>query len=138
MGDWTEQLPDSFWRARYDGDRDPCAGPPEGVEHGANCQRFAYEVLRFFGREVPALRSSELWADDQFSERVDEPEPLDLILFAGSADSFGAHIGVHVDERRVLHLCEEVGTPVVWTLDQFASRDRYSVTVGIKRITGQP
>lgn len=45
----------------------------------------------------------------------------------------GAHLGVWTDDDRVLHLCAEIGMPEVWTLTQFAARERYRTWIGFKR-----
>ena len=47
---------------------------------------------------------------------VSGPEPLDLVLFAASPDPWGADVGVYLGGADVLHLCKEVGFPVVWDL----------------------
>ena len=66
-------------------------------------------------------------------------EPLDLLLFNATNDAYGAHVGVWVDEGRVMHLCAETGRPAVWELTEFATRERYRVLIGIRRvIAGQP
>ncbi|MFD1050073.1 hydrolase [Kibdelosporangium lantanae] len=104
------------------------------LEEGANCQLFAYEVLRYFGLAPPDLRSSELWADTQATARVSVAQPLDLVLFNSAVDAYGAHVGVWVNEGRVLHLCAEVGRPVVWEMTEFVKRQRYRVLIGIKRV----
>ena len=132
------ELPDSFWEVRYVGARYP--GSPAvlarpGLADGANCQLFAYEVLRHFGYDPPDLRSSELWDDTQSTQRVVAPRPLDLVLVNSSKDPWGAHIGVWADEGRVLHLCAETGRPALWGLAQFAARPSYRELVGYKRVT---
>ena len=132
------ELPDSFWEVRYVGARYP--GSPAvlarpGLADGANCQLFAYEVLRHFGYDPPDLRSSELWDDTQSTQRVVAPRALDLVLVNSSKDSWGAHIGVWADEDRVLHLCAETGRPALWGLGQFAARPSYRELVGYKRVT---
>jgi hypothetical protein len=69
-------IPSSWWSAQYDGDRYPGSEAVSllpGVEHGANCQLFAYAVLGLFGRVAPPLRSSDLWADRQASIEVTKP-----------------------------------------------------------------
>jgi cell wall-associated NlpC family hydrolase len=105
-----------------------------GVADGANCQLFAYEVLRHFGLDPPALRSSELWADTQATSRVLTAQPLDLILVNATAESWGAHVGVWVGDDQILHLCAEIGHPAVWRMNDFAARQRYRTLVGIKRV----
>ncbi len=106
---------------------------------GANCQLFAYEVLRHFGLAAPALRSSDLWTDTRATIRVSAARPLDLLLFNATDDAYGAHVGVRVDEGRVLHLCAEMGRPAVWDMTEFAAHERYRVLIGIKRVVaGRP
>ncbi|MEU5211163.1 cell wall hydrolase [Streptomyces sp. NPDC020742] len=157
------QLPAALRKVTYSGARHPGAGTPECPSYGldgdagaasgaapdasgpfadlvggANCQRYAYAVLRHFGLRVPPLRSAELWADDRASARADRPRPLDLALFdggpvAGRPEGYGAHVGVHLGPDRVLHLCREVGRPVVWRYRDFAARPRYARLLGFKR-----
>lgn len=140
MSGLLTQLPAGFWVVRYVGARYP--GSQAVVEHpgitdGANCQLFAYEVLRYFGLEVPALRSSELWADTETTTCVSAARPLDLILFNATSDAWGAHVGVWVGADQVLHLSSEVGCPAVWRMNDFAARDRYRTVIGIKRVNRQ-
>jgi hypothetical protein len=135
------RLPREFQDVPYVGARFPGARAVverPGLALGANCQLFAYAVLGHFGLAAPALRSSELWADTDATVRVAPPEPLDLLLFNGTGDPYGAHVGVCVDEARVLHLCAEVGRPALWSLADFAARDRYRVLIGAKRVTRRP
>lgn len=127
-------LPDSFWEIPYKAEHFPGAVPPSLIGTGANCQFFAYQVLALFGRHVPDLWSSDLWEDDLFTERVPDPEPLDLVLYSGDGESSGAHVGVVWGDDEVLHLCAEVGVPVVWPASEFASRERYAQVIGYKRV----
>ncbi|WP_199487593.1 NlpC/P60 family protein [Actinomadura spongiicola] len=106
-----------------------------GIAAGANCQLFAYRVLMHFGLDAPALRSSELWADTERTTRVSAPRPLDLVLVNATGDAWGAHVGVWVDDDQILHLSSEVGHPAVWSMDDFAARDRYRTVIGFKRVT---
>ncbi|MEU6810164.1 hydrolase [Streptomyces sp. NPDC046831] len=135
--DLLRRLPAAFWTVPYDGARHPGAPgaerPPVPAA-GANCQLFAYAVLRHFGLAPPPLRSSELWADTRFTVRVPRARPLDLLLFNATDDAYGAHVGVWVDEDAVLHLSREVGRPAVWRTADFAARERYRVLVGVKRV----
>ncbi|MEU9499615.1 cell wall hydrolase [Streptomyces sp. NPDC048196] len=108
---------------------------------GANCQRYAYAVLRHFGLEVPPLRSAELWADTVATRRAGRPRPLDLVLFDAGPnrdrpEGYGAHVGVHLGPDAVLHLCREVGRPAVWCFADFAARTRYARFLGVKRVRG--
>jgi hypothetical protein len=87
--------------------------PPSWLD-GANCQRFAYGVLGLFGFELPPFRSSELWTDTTATVAVDDPRPLDLGLVNATDDPYGAHVVVSLGDDLVLHLCEEIGHPLVW------------------------
>ncbi|MFJ9380223.1 hydrolase [Streptomyces sp. NPDC101455] len=137
MDQVLDQLPASVWTVPYVGSRFPgsrAVAERPGLVLGANCQLFAYEVLRHFDLEPPVLRSRELWADTRATLRVSLARPLDLLLFNATDDAYGAHIGVWVDEEQVLHLCAETGRPAVWETAEFTARERYRVLVGIKRV----
>ena len=126
-----DQIPAQFWNIRYNGDRPPRLGA--GLADGANCQHFAYELLRHFGRTVPDLWSSDLW-DSPASARVRAPfEPLDLLLFNPTHDAYGAHLAVYVGEGQALHLSRKVGHPVVWPIEDFLKLPEYAVLIGGKR-----
>ncbi|MFI0815081.1 hydrolase [Streptomyces sp. NPDC021098] len=136
--DLAARLPDRFWSVPYVGARFPgsaaVAERPDLAE-GANCQLFAYAVLRHYGLEPPALRSSDLWADTAATTRVTAARrPLDLLLFNAAGDAYGAHVGVWAAPDRVLHLCAEAGRPAVWPLSAFAARPRYRTLIGVKRV----
>ena len=60
--------------------------------------------------------------------------PLDLIFYNYSWDCYGAHIGVLVGDDSVLHLCAEVGYPIVWSEAEFGTRERYQIRLGARRI----
>lgn len=124
-------IPGWYWEIPYVGTRVPgdTTGP---VSEGANCQVWAYEVLRHFGYHLPDLRSDELWHDTTATRRVEFPQPLDLLLYNRSSDPFGAHVGLWTGDG-VAHLCAEVGYPTVWPQAQFDARPRYAVRIGFKR-----
>jgi hypothetical protein len=126
------QLPEVFRTVPYSAARFP--GAATDIRGGANCQLYAYAVVEHFGLAVPPVRSSELWTDTDATQRVSTPQPLDLVLFNHIPDAYGAHVGVWVGDDQVLHLCAEVGRPVVWSMAEFAARERYRVVIGIKRV----
>ncbi|MFM9370803.1 hydrolase [Streptomyces sp. Da 82-17] len=135
-GDVLGLLPEAYWHVPYRGDRHPGSAhvtARPGLRLGANCQLYAYAVLGHFGVTVPPLRSSELWTDTSATHRVPVPRPLDLVLFNATRDAYGAHVGVWAGPDAVLHLCAEVGVPVVWRREEFARRERYAVCLGTKR-----
>jgi len=108
--------------------------PARDIVAGANCQAFAYALLRHFGRAISDFRSSDLWDDVRETERVRDLEPLDLLLFNRTADPYGAHVGVWLGEGRVIHLAKRVGLPAVWPLERFAREPGYEVVIGAKRV----
>lgn len=60
-------IPAALSAVRYGARSIPgCAGSI--ALHGANCQRFAYAVIRHYGCEIADFRSSELWADEVFTQ----------------------------------------------------------------------
>ncbi|MGB0523673.1 MAG: cell wall hydrolase [Flammeovirgaceae bacterium] len=111
---------------------------PNGETHdmqatGANCQVFAYALLRYNGKLVPDLRSKELWEDQAYSTLSEKLEPLDILFFKKDHQPWGAHLGVYVGENRVIHLSRKVGKPIVWELEEFALVPAYQVLIGAKR-----
>ena len=149
---WPQRVPGVpawVWDAHYDGARHPQAvdlraasaasDPSGGPALGANCQLYAYSVLRLTGRQVPPHRSSELWADTALEHpRLGDVEPWDLVLFnrhcEHGAAAYGAHVAVYLGGDRLLHLCAELGRPAVWTWSDFAARERYETVVGAVRV----
>ena len=118
---------------RYARERYPGVAGVVGIDEGANCQQFAYELLRHFGKQIPDFRSSELWADEIHTEKVSEYEALDLLFFTTEGESCGAHIGVYLGENEVIHLSKDIGRPQIMGLDEFPKIDRYKILLGAKR-----
>lgn len=127
-------LPGWFWDVPYIGERYPGAVPRGELALGGNCQLWAYEVLAHYGLAVPDLRSDDLWYDTAATERVEVPQPLDLVLYNPTLEPFGAHVGLWAGDG-IAHLCREIGTPVVWPEREFARRPAYAVRIGFKRPT---
>ena len=128
------RIPKSFLNVRYNGAKFPGAAGDPGLGDGANCQRFAYALLRHFGREVPSLRSSELWEDTQSTTFAVRLRPLDLMLFSADGKSRGAHVGVYLGSGRVIHLAKKIGKPAIWTMSQFTADPAYKKLLGAKRV----
>lgn len=133
-GTIVPDIPDRFWRIPYDTAHDRDSPVLGGIETGANCQNFAYELLRHFGRHVPNLRSSDLWDDTEHTIPADGYQPLDLLLFNRTRNAWGAHVAVYVGDDRAIHLSRRVGFAAVWPLEQFASHAEYQVLIGAKRV----
>jgi cell wall-associated NlpC family hydrolase len=108
--------------------------PVTDVSAGANCQAFAYAILRHFGRRISDFRSSELWEDVADTERVSELEPLDLLLFNATHDARGAHVGLYLGDGDVIHLSRRIARPAIWKLDAFVREPGYEVFIGAKRV----
>lgn len=75
-----------------------------GIETGANCRNFGYELLWHFGRHVPNLRSSNLWDDTEYPIVADEYEPLDLLLFNRTRNAWGAHVSTLAMIKRSIYV----------------------------------
>ncbi len=132
MTDFLRQLPLRFFEVRYEGSQIPAGD--NGLGRGANCQRYAYAVLRYFDIVLPPYRSSDLWADRVHTRLVEgELRPLDLLLFGPDSNPYGAHVGLWTGPDGVLHLAKSVGLPAIWSLEQFAERSEYRTLIGAKR-----
>jgi hypothetical protein len=133
-GTLAERLPAPYGEVAYVYERYPGAPGVAGIRAGANCQLYAYAVLAHFGLHVPPLRSSDLWDDARLHPVTDGEQPLDIVFYNRIRAAFGAHIGVVVGEDAVLHLCAEIGRPVVWPQQAFAQRPAYAVRLGARRL----
>ena len=125
------ELPPHFRDVPYNAAHYP--GNAAGLREGANCQHFAFELLRHFGLSVPDFRSSELWEDEVYSEHVAELAPLDLLLWNHVPEAYGAHVGVFVGSGKAVHLAKAQGRPVIWPLRAFTETERYRYYLGAKR-----
>jgi lipoprotein Spr len=128
------EIPKQFYEVRYDGKCYPGAPAVRGLIGGANCQRYAYEFVPAFGYAIPDLRSSSLWADTAHTATVEQPETFDLVLLNGKPGPWGAHVGVYLGKRLVLHLCKKIGIPAIESLGSLMQRPKYCYLVDFKRI----
>jgi len=127
-------IPRYFFEISYNEACYPGSTDTNGLTNGANCQWFAYELLRYFGLEIPNFRSSELWEDVYHTYKVENFEPLDLLLWNSSKDPWGAHVGVYIEEQQAIHLSRKVGRPVIWPLSRFIEQKNYRFFIGAKRV----
>jgi len=127
-------VPDRFRDVRYNGGHFPGAPAVDGVEGGANCQQYAYSILRHYGFDLPDLRSSELWEDTEHTVVTHRMQPFDLVLLHSNPDSWGAHVGLCVGPNLVLHLSKRLDAPAIETLDDLQQRDEYRHLIGFKRV----
>ena len=127
-------IPNRFFEVKYVSARVPGCENQSVLSLGANCQVFAYELLRENGLDVPNARSSELWADDSYSQKVSEFEPLDVMLYNNNPESYGAHVGVYIGNGEVLHLSLENGVPKIEGHEEMLRNPKYMFFIGAKRI----
>ncbi|MDW1637170.1 MULTISPECIES: hydrolase [unclassified Vibrio] len=127
-------IPDRFKNVRYVSSRIPGCKDDSDLTLGANCQVFAYNLLRDFGLNPPNYRSSELWDDSEFSEVVIEFKPLDIMMYNDSTDSYGAHVGVYVGNGLVYHLSLSNGVPMLERHLDLLQQSKYQFFIGAKRI----
>lgn len=132
-------IPAYFFDIPYKGAGYP--GSPKLVDfkQGANCQVFVYQLLQHFGYPaLPDFRSSELWEDELYTEKVAVVEPFDILFWNTTATAWGAHIGLALEGQQAIHLSRANGKAVVWPLEQFLEKENYAVFVGAKRPLKQP
>ena len=127
-------IPNHLWDVRYNSDHFPGAPNVRGVDGGANCQQYAYTVLRHFGFVVPDFRSSDLWEDLLHTRTAPNPTPFDLVLVHNRPESYGAHVGVYVGHDLVLHLSRQIDAPAIETLSEIQSREQHRYLVGFKTV----
>jgi lipoprotein Spr len=134
MATIVADIPERFWWVIYDQAHDTNSPVLNPMAQGANCQNFAYELLRHFERHVPYLRSSNPWEDTEHTTIAVEPRALDLLLFNRSRSCWGAHVALHVGDDQAIHLSKKIGAPVVWPLARFREQAEYAVFIGAKRV----
>lgn len=127
------KIPEAFMRVRYDDDRHPQSTEFD-FSKGANCQLFAYALLKHFGVNVPLLRSSQLWEDTERTDVVQDFEPLDLLLFNDKDTSWGAHMAVYLGDGQLIHLSKSAGLPEICRLSEILDRPKYKRLIGAKRV----
>ncbi len=130
----AEGWPGWVTTAPYRAEAHPQAANLPSLEHGANCQRYAYGILNLFGRLVQSHRSSELWGDPSLTHHGrEDAQNLDLALFNDSDTAWGAHVAVVIGDE-LLHLCAEEGQPAFWSWCDFVGRRRYERVIGLAKI----
>jgi len=128
------EIPPRFVNVHYDGLRIPDVENQSDLTLGANCQLYAYELLRYFGKHPPSLRSSELWRDNAYTKETKTYKTLDLMLYNKTPQAYGAHVGVYVGDGRILHLSYAIGYPVIQKHTALLSQAKYACFIGAKRV----
>ena len=127
-------IPERFFDVKYEGARIPGCDNQSNLWLGANCQVFAYELLRENGLDIPNDRSSELWSDESYSQKVNDYLPLDIFLYNSCPKSFGAHVGVYIGGGMVFHLSLDNGFPKKESHESMLKNPKYKSFIGAKRI----
>ena len=126
-------IPQEFLNIQYNPKQTP-ESQLSIFKHGANCQLFAYSLLKHFGYSIPPLRSSDLWEDQEFTKNVDELKPFDLMLYHSKPEAWGAHVGLYIGNDTVLHLSQGIGTPEKRHHNDFKLSEKYKCFIGAKRL----
>jgi len=104
------------------------------INTGANCQVYAYELLRYNNKNIPDYRSKELWEDTIYSNIVSwEYELLDVLFFNKENNPYGAHLGVYIWDNKVLHNSKDIWKPAIFELDDFLRKEKYQFCIWAKR-----
>lgn len=128
-------IPAEFSQIRYNVKVFPGTSYSTSLQDGANCQVYAYSILRSKGYEIPEFRSSELWEDQEYSEKTEIYQLYDLLLFNRVNEPYGAHVTLYWGKDTVLHLSSEIGIPEICTINKLTKRNVYKLLVGAKRLT---
>lgn len=126
-------IPASFFDVHYVIGRIPGCDDYDDLKKGANCQLYAYTVLRYFGKNVPDLRSREMWSDVSYSKIVEKPEALDLMFYHKENNAYGAHVGVFIGGGEIIHLSKQNGKPEIISHNEMLKNSLYRCFIGAKR-----
>ena len=130
------ELPDTYWEVRYVGARYPgstAVHARPGLADGANCQLFAYEVLRHFGLAPARTALERAVVGHATTPTRDGAAPLDLVL-VNTTPTRGAPTSASGPATTRCSTCApRSGRPALWNMAMFAARPSYRVLVGFKR-----
>jgi len=129
-------IPDYFFEVQYNTKRIPGVEDQSDLSLGANCQVFAYELLRVNGLQVKNHRSSELWEDECYSTHIKNFQALDLMLYNKTKQAYGAHLAVYLGASRVIHLSKDIGKAEITYHESLLKQAKYAHFIGAKRIGG--
>ena len=127
-------IPEQFKHVQYNSSRIPGVENQEDLSLGANCQVFAYAFLRYHGIQIPNFRSSNLWEDNVYTEKVSQFRKFDLMLYHKHPNSFGAHVGVFIGNDQVFHLSKSNGVPKIELHHSLMQQEKYQCFIGAKRV----
>jgi lipoprotein Spr len=119
---------------RYNSSIIPDWNKKDIIHTGANCQVYAYEILRFNNKNIPDYRSSELWEDTLYSSIVSsEYHPWDILFFNKNNDPYGAHLGIYLWDNKILHNSKDIWKPAISELNDFKKIEKYKCLIWAKR-----
>ena len=128
------KIPKIFFEVQYNSSRIPNIKDQSDLTLGANCQVFAFELLKVNGITAPNFRSSELYSDTIYTEKVEIFKPLDLMLYNNNNNSFGAHVGVYIGNEKIIHLSLENGYAQIIEHQEMIKNRKYNIFIGAKRV----
>lgn len=127
-------LPEWYMDIKYDSTNIPDWNQKDIRNTWANCQVYAYELLRYNNKSIPDYRSKELWEDTIYSTVVSwKYEPLDVLFFNKENNPYGAHLGVYIWDNKVLHNSKDIWKPAIFELDDFLRIEKYQFCIWAKR-----
>lgn len=127
------KIPDWFMEIKYNPKIFPNWKIHDYKKDGANCQVFAYEILRLNWKNIPDLRSSEMWEDAYFSKEVDSYIPWDLLFFSSNNQSWWAHVWLYIWNNKVIHNTNKTWWVEIWDLEDFKQYEEYKNLLWWKR-----
>ncbi len=128
-------IPKRFENVEYNGTRIPGVKEQENLRLGANCQLFAYELLKEMKKELPNFRSSDLWEDNIYTIKIENNFiQFDIILYHYKPEAYGAHIALYLEAGKVLHLSKENKIPMIEAHNSMLNQEKYRYCIGVKRV----
>jgi hypothetical protein len=104
-----------------------------GIDGGANCQQYVYELLRHSGFVIPNFRSSNLWEDSEHTFVPNAPRLFDIVMLSKSNNYWGAHVGLYWGDNFILHLSKKNSFPAIQTLTELMELHQHTMLIGYKR-----
>ena len=127
-------IPKKYFNIKYTSSRIPGVKNQLNLTLGANCQVFAYALLKENGITIPNFRSSHLWEDDIYTEKVTKFKPFDLMLYSIAGDAYGAHVGLYIGEGKIIHLSADNVYAEIISHEDMLKNEKYSFFIGAKRV----
>jgi hypothetical protein len=128
-------IPERFKNIKYKSSRIPGVKDQENLLLGANCQVYIYEFLKEFKKNIPNFRSSELWDDIIYTQKIEgDYLPFDIMLYNSKKEAYGAHVGLYIGNGNILHLSKGNEVPKVEMHKAMLVQKKYNCFIGAKRL----